>query len=84
MPGYHAEVSEPGAGSPTARRSFATLDGALDWVMWRKVDNPDLIGRIVTDDPITLHRRAMARLHRVDLETSAPVEELPSALPTHS
>jgi hypothetical protein len=45
-PGYHAEVSEPGAGSPTARRSFATLDGALDWVMWRKVDNPDLIGRL--------------------------------------
>jgi hypothetical protein len=56
MPGYHAEVSEPGAEPPVARRSFATLDGALDRVMWRKVDNPDLIGRIVTDDPITAHR----------------------------
>ena len=49
MPGYHAEVSEPGAEPPVARRSFATLDGALDRVMWRKVDNPDLIGRIVTE-----------------------------------
>jgi hypothetical protein len=67
MPGYHAEVSEPGAGSPTARRSFATLDGALDWMIWRKVDNPDLIGRIETDDCITDHRQAMARLHHVSL-----------------
>jgi hypothetical protein len=73
MPDYHAEISEPGAEPPVARCSFATLDGALDWVMWRKVDTPDLIGRIVTDDPITAHRRAMARLHRVDLEASAPV-----------
>ena len=77
MPGYHAEISEPGAEPPVARRSFATLDGALDWVMWRKVDNPDLIGRIVTDDPVTAHRRAMARLHRVDLETSGPVMSSP-------
>jgi hypothetical protein len=58
MPGYHAEVSEPGAGSPTARPSFATLDGALDWVMWRKVDNPDLIGRIEADDAsLTIDKR---------------------------
>ncbi len=75
MPVYHAEVSEPGAGSPPACRSFATLDGALDWVMWRKVDNPGLIGRIVTDDPITVHRRAMARLHRVSLEAMEPVAQ---------
>jgi hypothetical protein len=79
MPGYHAEVSEPGAGSPTLRRSFATLDGPLDWVMWRKVDNPDLIGRIETDDYITDHRQAMARLHHVSLAHRAklPRSRLP-------
>ena len=65
MPRYNVETRLP-PGTVEAAEMCPSFDAAMHWLVGRLNENPQRIGRMVTNEPITPEQEAMLSRYRIE------------------